>query len=185
MKAFAIALSLGFFSFNTLAADTTIVKLMQSVAAIDIGRYYTDYYVFRKASEPHLNWFRNDEIQSVISGVRIEDFEKPDTTTMYWPDYHLPGAIYIDSKHIATPAEFKKFMKSLPEVDSKTGEIKAVYKPIRGKQLVGYYVFSKPAFTADKKFALVTIDMEDSGYCYILRNINGNWKVVYRSSWQT
>ena len=189
MKAFRITIFFCFVSFAALASDTTIVKLMQSVVAIDVGRIYTRYYIIRKASEPSFNWFNNADIQRVMPGVRIEDFEKPDTATMYWSDYHLPEAIYIDGTRVATPDEqkkdFKKILKSLPEVDSKTGEIKGVYKPVRRRQLVGYYEFSKPAFTSDKKYALITIDMQDSGYCYILRNINGNWKVVYKSSWQT
>ena len=155
MKAFAIALILSLFGFATLAADTTILKLMKSVVAIDIGRHYTKYYVFRKASDPHFDWFRNDEIQRITPDVHIEDFIQPDTTAFYWTDYHLPGAKYIDSKHVAKPGDLKKLLKSLPEVDSKTGEIKGVYKPKRTKQLAGDFIFSKPAFTADKKYALI------------------------------
>jgi hypothetical protein len=185
MKACIITFALCFFSVVTFAVDTTMVKLMKSVVAIDIGRHYTEYYVFRKASEPQFNWFRNDEVQKIIPGMRIEDFNRPDTAGLYWTDYHLPGAIYIDKKHIASSRDFKKLLKSLPKVDSITGEIKGVYKLKRTKQLAGDFLFSKPAFTADKKYALITIAMDDAGYSYILKNVNGNWKAVYISHWIT
>jgi hypothetical protein len=185
MKAIASVIITALCSFTASAVDTTMVKLMKSVVAVDIGRHYTKYYVFRKASEPQFNWFRNADIQKIIPDISIEDFNPPDSATLYWPEYHLPGAIYINSKHIASSRDFKKLIRSLPKVDSATGEIKGVYKPKRTKQLTGDFTFSKPAFTADKKYALITISMDDAGYCYILKNVSGNWKVVYNSHWIT
>lgn len=101
MKNIVIAFVLCFCSVNTLAADSTLVKLMQTVIDLKVPAYYRYFYLLEDADAPSINGFRRNE--QISLGIPIDELIKNsavDTVSLKWSSHVLQRAKCVDFKHL-------------------------------------------------------------------------------------
>jgi hypothetical protein len=192
MKAIALTILLTFCSVITFAADTTIVKVMKKAIQLEIPSSYSYFYLLDKANTSAIN-------ENVVNSIKLADTKlkallvkdlvnqaQNDTISIRWSKYHLPKAKCVNKPHVPQKGTWDKINASLPSVDPKTGAIVPnTANKIDPKALeeISFVIFSKPVFSSDKQYALVTTWYTSSGNQYLFKQSNGNWELVSKTGW--
>jgi hypothetical protein len=160
----------------------------------------------------HLYNFKRSMPQ-VFKDVPLKDFLigiNADTLSFLWHSYPLPKARYVDRGHLPKNVGLTRVFKFVPinthqtAIDSleKEGIIPIRTKPntsakqaeklikrwkklydSRPKEDKNFYIFSKPIFTADKQYALITVDEVGQGCTYIFKKENERWLIISAIRW--
>lgn len=153
------------------------------------------------------------EESKIAAEVPLNDFliaTAADTSILKWSNHSLPKAKPVDRAHlpyclgqlrivhylpintkqsIIDSLESKNIMgvrvnpnSSRKQAKKQLDRAMAIYYK-RPKEERNYYIISKPVFSIDKKFALISVDEVGQGVTYILKNQGGKWVIVYSSRW--
>jgi len=214
MKGLILAFVFCLTSLASLAADTTIVKLMQKVIELNVPTYYHNYYyVLDKAENPKMEEFHwidlqweKQEFRTKLPWDEFTNAIKADTSTFKWSAYNFPKAKCIDKDHLPRhnphvriirimPANTpKKVIDSLEAKDQivvvvKKGATKKQIALQEKKMLARYeakwpeesysvFIFSKPIFSSDRQYAIISVELNGGGCHYAFKNINGRWELI-------
>ncbi len=186
MKSFAITFVLCFFGFVTMAADTTIVTLIRKIIDIEIDTSYRYFYLYDKAQNPSVDEYTFNDIHKYVPDLPINEVRNiinSDTTTFNWDTYNLPKAKLINIRNKPEMPLLVEAVKSISDADSLSAMSNKKSNYHRILEKINRFSFSKPVFSPDKKFALITSTLYSGGAWYVFKNTNGIWHLVYRNRW--
>ncbi len=213
MKGLILAFVVCLTSLASLAADTTIVRLMQKVIELQISASHPYYYLLDKAETPKmddyysidLRW-EKPEFKTDLPWNEFINNIRSDTSTFKWSAYNFPKARCVDKDHLPRHNPFVRIIRMVPSnttkrvIDSLEAKDQIVVVAKKGatkkqialqekKMLAHYdakwppesynvYIFSKPVFSSDKQYVILSVELNGGGCHYAFKNIKGQWELI-------
>ena len=181
-------------NFRSIANDTLICKLINSIYLEKVDSAFKYYYLLDTSKNPEFDKYSIIEVQKILkekaNHIPLNEFLKSietDTSIYVWTNKCLLKARCVSQKNL--PYKYhrryvhvnKKW--SLQKQKKKLEQQNANYEKIPREERTWYF-FSKPIFSDNKQFVLISLGGRYGrllGEClYIFESINGNWIQIYK-----